>query len=308
MSKDKYKVTNWRQYNEGLKQRGSLRLWIKTEIVEQWKYQGDKKRGGQHQYSDMAIELCLIVRKVYHLPLRQTEGFMNSFFEQSNLSLKAPDYTTISKRSGSLAVDLSVANKGGITDIVVDSTGLKVYGEGEWKVRKHGAGKHRSWMKMHLAADERTQQIQSVTLTTNAVDDATEVSALLKQIPQKVRSFKADGVYDKQKVRKELYEKNIGQVIPPQHNAVESKEELLHLQQRNKAIQTISTIGRAEWKKKEDYHQRSKSETAMFRYKTIVGNTLSARKIENQQVEVRIGCKILNLLLQINKPKAIKVA
>jgi Transposase DDE domain len=307
MSKDKYKVTNWKQYNEGLKQRGSLRLWIKTEIVEQWKYQGDKKRGGQHQYSDMAIELCLIVRKVYGLPLRQTEGFMTSFFEQSNLKLRAPDYTTISKRSSSLSVDLSAASKGTITDIVVDSTGLKVYGEGEWKVRKHGAGKHRTWMKMHVAVDETTQQIQAVTLTTNAVDDATEVSALLKQIPLKVRSFKADGAYDKRKVRKELYEKNIQQVIPPQHNAVESRDELLHLQQRDKTIQTITAIGRAEWKKKENYHQRSKSETAMFRYKTIIGNTLSARKIENQQTEVRIGCKILNLALQINKPKAIRV-
>src|SRR3982751_5133074 len=118
MSKDKYKVKNWSEYNEGLKQRGSLRIWINTEIVQQWKYQGEIKRGGQQQYSDMAIELCLIVRKVYHLPLRQTEGFMNSFFKQSSLSLTAPDYTTISKRSSILAVDLSDASKGGITDIV----------------------------------------------------------------------------------------------------------------------------------------------------------------------------------------------
>jgi hypothetical protein len=308
MSKDKYKVTNWRKYNEGLKQRGSLRLWIKSDIAEKWKYGGDKKRGGQQEYTDMAIELCLIVRKVYHLALRQTQGFMDSFFEQSNLNLRVPDYTTISRRSSSLAVDLSVANKGNITDIVADSSGLKVYGEGEWKVRKHGAGKHRTWMKMHVAIDETTQQIHAVTLTTNAVDDATEVSSLLQQIPQKVRSFKADGAYDKLKVRKELYEKNIQQVIPPQYNAVASKDELLHLQQRDKAIKTIATIGRAEWKKQENYHQRSKSETAMFRYKTIIGNTLSTRKIENQKTEVKIGCKILNITLQTNKPQSIKVA
>ena len=308
MSKDKYKVTNWSKYNEGLKQRGSLRLWIRSDMAKKWKYQGDKKRGGQQKYTDMAIEVCLVVRKVYHLALRQTQGFMNSFFEQGNLNLRAPDYTTISRRSSSLPVDLSVVNKGNITDIVVDSTGLKVYGEGEWKVRKHGAGKHRTWMKMHVAVDETTQQIQAVTLTTNAIDDAAQVSALLPQIPQKVKSFKADGAYDKRKVRKELYEKKIQQVIPPRHNAVTSKTHPLHLQQRDKAIQTIAAIGRAEWKKKEDYHQRSKSETAMFRYKTIIGNTLSSRKIENQQTEVRIGCKILNLTLQTNKPKAIKVA
>lgn len=308
MSKDKYKVVNWSDYNEGLKQRGSLRLWIKSDIAQQWKYQGDKQRGGQQQYSDMAIELCLIVRKVYHLPLRQTEGFMTSFFEQSKLSLTVPDYTTLSKRSGNLSVHLSSVNKSDITDIVVDSTGLKVYGEGEWKVRKHGAGKHRTWMKMHVAVDETSQQIQAVTLTTNAVDDATEVSALLQQITQKVKSFKADGAYDKTKVRKELHGKNIQQIIPPQHNAVISKGKQLHLQQRDEAIQTIAIIGRTEWKKQQHYHQRSKSETTMFRYKTIIGNTLSARKIENQQTEVRIGCKILNITLQTNKPKSIKVA
>jgi len=209
MSKDKHKVTNWKEYNDGLKQRGSLNLWIKTEVIEQWKQQSEKKRGGQQQYSDLAIEVCLLVRKVYHLPLRQTEGFMNSFFNQMGLTLSVPDYTTICRRSDTLTIDLSVTNNGDITDIVVDSTGLKVFGEGEWKVRKHGTGKHRTWMKMHLAVDETTQQIQAVTLTSNAIDDATEVPALLQQIPQKVRSFKADGGYDKVKVRKELYEKNI---------------------------------------------------------------------------------------------------
>jgi hypothetical protein len=308
MSKDKYKVINWKEYNEGLKKRGSLRLWIKADIAEQWKYKGTKKRGGQQQYSDIAIELCLVVRKVYHLPLRQAEGFINSFFKQSRLSLKAPDYTTLSRRSNDLPVQSSAKNKGGITDIVVDSTGLKVYGEGEWKVRKYGAGKHRTWMKMHLAIDETTQQIQAVTLTTNAVDDATEVSALLKQIQPKVRSFKADGAYDKHKVRKELYKKNIQQIIPPQSNAVVSKKLRMHLQQRDKAIQTITDIGREEWKKQQHYHQRSKAETAMFRYKTLIGNTLSARKTENQQTEVRIGCKILNITLQTIKPKSVKVA
>ncbi len=250
----------------------------------------------------------MIVRKVYHLPLRQTEGFMNSYFDQSGLNFKAPDYTTLSKRSGSLAVQLSAANKGGITDIVVDSTGLKVYGEGEWKVRKHGAGKHRTWMKMHLAVDETSQQIQAVTLSTNAVDDATEVDALLNQIEQPISSFKGDGAYDKSKVRKQLYEKNIQQVIPPQNNAVVSKSAPLYLQQRDQAIHSIALIGRAEWKKQKNYHQRSKSETAMFRYKIIIGNTLCARKTKNQQTEARIGCKILNITLQTIKPKSIKVA
>lgn len=131
MSKDKYKVTNWSEYNEGLKQRGSVTLWINSEVSDQWTYKGNIKRGGQKKYSDMAIEICLIVRKVYHLPLRQTEGFMKSFFKRSNIHLNAPDYTTISKRSGGLSVDLQTVKRGAVTDIVADSTGLKVYGEGE---------------------------------------------------------------------------------------------------------------------------------------------------------------------------------
>ena len=123
MSKDKYKVRNWKAYSEGLKQRGSLRLWIPEDIAEQWKYTGEKKRGGQQQYSDTAIELCLIIRKVYHLPLRQTQGFMKSFVEQAGIDLPIPDYTTLSKRSAGLSVNLSTTGNGLITDIVVDSTG-----------------------------------------------------------------------------------------------------------------------------------------------------------------------------------------
>jgi len=308
MSKDRYKVVNWKQYNEGLKKRGSIFLWIDGNIAGKWQYNGKHKRGGKHLYSDLAIQICLCVRKVYHLPLRQTQGFVTSIFKQSGIFLQVPDYTTISKRSGHLSIDLSPANHKEITDIVVDSTGLKVFGEGEWKVRKHGAGKRRTWMKMHLAVDEGTQQIQAVTLTTNAVQDAAEVKSLLRQINQPVKSFKGDGAYDKNRVRKELFERNIQQVIPPQRNAVLLKKKKAFLEQREKAIKSIEQIGRANWKKQHDYHQRSKSETSMFRYKTIIGPNLSARKFKNQQAEVRIACKILNVFLQTCKPISRKIA
>lgn len=308
MGKDKYKVTNWSSYNEGLKQRGSITLWIQSDQRNTWKCTEDKKRGGQLLYSDSAIELSYIIRKLYHLPLRQTEGFISSLFKQMNWELPVPDYTTICKRGKKLNFSLSIKAKPGITDIVIDSTGLKVYGEGEWKVRKHGSGKHRTWMKMHIAANEETQQIEAVTLTSNSIDDATEVTPLLKQIDKPIGSAKADGAYDKSKVRKELNKRKIKQVIPPQRNAVMSKKKLPHLRSRNKAIKEIKSIGRNEWKKKSKYHQRSKAETVMYRYKTIIGNNLSSRKPETQKIEVRIGCKILNVLLQVAKPVSIKVA
>ena len=308
MSKDKYKVKNWAEYNEGLKQRGSLTLWVHQDIAAEWKQRGKKIRGGQQLYSDLAIETCLVLRKVYHQALRQTEGFINSIFNLVGIKVSVPHYTTLCRRSKGLKTSLAVGGKAGITDIVVDSSGLKVYGEGEWKVRKHGAGKHRTWMKLHIAINGSSQQIEAVTLTTNSVDDATEVKTLLGQIDKPIRSFRGDGAYDKDKVRKVLHKQNIRQVIPPQHNAVLDKKKQAHRAQRDEAIRTIGEIGREEWKKREQYQQRSKVETTMFRYKTIIGESLSARKIEHQKTEVEIGCKILNIMLQTTKPQSEKIA
>ena len=236
-----------------------------------------------------------------------TEGFVKSIFGLLNILVPIPCYTTLCRRSNGLAVDLAATN-GAITDIVVDSTGLKVYGEGEWKVRKHGAGKHRTWMKLHVAANGQTQQIEAITLTSNAVDDATEVEALMSQISKPIKRFMADGAYDKDKVRERLYKDNIRQVIPPQRNAVTDKKKRLHMAQRDEAIEAIKSIGRKEWKIKQGYHHRNKAETAMFMYKTIIGDKLAARKTAHQKTVVAVGCKILNIMLQTTKPQSIKIA
>lgn len=307
LSKDKYKVTNWPAYNAGLKQRGSLTLWVAADIASNWEQACEHKRGGQKVYSALAIESCLVLRKVYHLPLRQTEGFVKSIFGLLNIQVPVPCYTTLCRRSNGLSVNLSAA-KGAITDIVVDSTGLKVYGEGEWKVRKHGTGKHRTWMKLHVAANGQTQQIEAITLTSNAVDDATEVESLMSQINKPITRFMGDGAYDKDKVRELLHKDNIRQVIPPQRNAVAAKKKRPHMAQRNEAIETIKTKDRKEWKIMEGYHQRSKAETVMFRYKTIIGDKLAARKTAHQKTEVAVGCKILNIMLQTTKPQSQKIA
>lgn len=308
MSKDKYKVRNWSKYSQGLKQRGSITVWVTADLIEQWKYQGERKRGGQPQYSDTAIVLCLTVRKVYHLGLRQTQGFMENLFRLMKLDVAVPDFSIMSRRGKALSVDLSAVSGKGVTDVAVDSTGLKVYGEGEWKVRKHGAGKHRTWMKLHIAIDETTQQIEAVTLTSNSVDDASEVNNLLCQITKPVKTFKGDGAYDKKKVRKTLYQRKIEQIIPPQHNAVISDGALDFWQQRDKTIKAIAETSRTKWKQQSGYHQRSKAETTMFRYKTILGSSLAARNKENQITEVKIGCRILNIALQIAKPESYKIA
>ena len=306
MSKDKYKVTNWSSYNNGLKNRGSITLWLNSELTDQWNWRGKSKRGGQYEYSNVAIELCLTIGKVYNLPLRQTEGFIRSLYEQYGWTLMVPSYTTICRRSHKLPVSLRSKRNRGITDIVLDSTGLKVYGEGEWKVRKHGAGKHRTWMKLHLAMDEKSQQIISSRLTSNSVEDSAAAIGLIKSMRCSIGNVKGDGGYDKHKFRRLLKERNIRQIIPPQSNAVINYSGSGYLDERNRAIKKIWKIGSEEWKKQSGYHQRSKVETAMFRYKMIIGDHLSARKNSHQETEVAVGCKILNIMLQVARPISIK--
>lgn len=314
MSKDKYKVCNWRQYNAGLKQRGAITIWISEDVLAAWRYQGERKRGGKRVYSDLAIEICLTVRKVYHLGYRQTEGFVESFFQHAKVGLPVPDYTVICRRSQGLPLRLE-ANKGKpITAIVADSTGLKVYGEGEWKVRKHGWSKHRRWMKLHIALDAEGQSVEAVELTTNSVDDAEVVGQWLPCIEAVVGSFTADGGYDQLKVWQALEQKALAQAeairvcIPLRPNAVMDKQGRSYLVQRNDAIKAIRRLGKPQWKVLSNYHQRSKAETFMFRYKIILGATLQARSFSRQQTEVKVGCKILNQMLRLAKPHSEKVA
>ena len=305
--KDKYKIINWKEYNESLKQRGSITIWISEEALELWKYTGPKLKGGQKKYSDLAIETSLTIRKVYHLKLRQTEGFVNSLIQIMQVNLEVPDYSTLSRRAGKLNISLGNFKDNGNIDIVVDSTGLKVYGEGEWKVRKHGWNKHRTWRKLHIGIDGVTQEIIAEKLTENNIDDADVIEDVLN-VSDNIDSFTGDGAYDKKKVRKILTKKKIKQKIPPQHNAVISKEADYDLQSRDKAIKRIKSIGREKWKQEVGYHRRSLVEVAMFRYKTIIGDKILSRKFVNEKVEVRLGCAILNKMTALGMPVSIKVA
>jgi len=301
--KDTYKILNWSSYNESLKQRGSITVWFGEDAVKSWEYQGKREQGGKIIYSDTAIKTCLIIRKVYHLKLRQTEGFMKSLVSLLGIPLAIPHYSILSRRAGKLNIAIKQFKKQEPIHIVVDSTGLKVYGEGEWKVRQHGWSKHRTWRKLHLGVDPNTHEIVAERLTSNSVDDAEAVADLLKEIPTVVTSFAADGAYDKVKVRKQLVAKGIKQVIPPQKTAVVSKKPPdKALLERDEAIRRIKQIGRAEWKKEVGYHKRSMAEVAMYRYKTILGDKLMSRKFENEAIEARIGCLVLNKMTTLGMP------
>lgn len=311
MSKVTYKVCNWHQYNEGLKRRGQIHIWIQEGVLEEWQYRGKQSRGGKRRYSDLAIETCLIVRQVYHLPLRQTQGFVESFFSHLSLAFTVPDYSTLSRRSATLPLRLQPISGGAkaITDIVVDSTGLKVYGEGEWKVRKHGFSKYRTWQKLHVALSAVDQQIQSVVLSSNSLDDGSALQPLLTPLKGcGVKRLIGDGGYDQHKVRKWLFDQGIEAVIALPKDAVPDQEQRAFLGQRDRDIALIREKGRTHWKEAHHYHLRSLSETAIFRYKTIIGDHLKARTPATQSCEATLGCRILNTMLQLAKPQSVRVA
>jgi hypothetical protein len=307
-AKDKYKIINWKEYNESLKRRGSICVWLSQEALSSWNYGGPKVKGGQRVYSDLAIETCLTLRKVYNLRLRQTEGFINSLFTLLRVPLEIPDYSTLSKRGKDMKISLGDFKKDKKIDIIVDSTGLKVYGEGEWKVRKFGWSKHRTWRKLHICIDGDTQEIIEEELTENSIDDGDVVESILENVPGKINSFTGDGAYDKWKVREKMTKEEIIEIIPPQHNAVLSKKPSQSTNSRDKSVKEIKEIGREQWKKKAGYHKRSLVEVAMFRYKTIFGDKIMSRNYKNEKVEVRLSCSILNKMTAIGMPKSVRVA
>lgn len=304
----RYKITNWSQYNQALKHRGSLHIWMPEELENQWYYQGESQRGAQYQYSDSCIEMACIIREVYHLGYRQTQGFVESLITFRGWKVKVPHYSVINRRHKKLHVDVKGTDTGS-KYIVIDSTGAKVYGEGEWKVRQHGWGKHRTWRKIHLAVDESTGEIESCAMTTNSIDDAAMVGTLLDAVKGKVKKLAADGAYDRKKVYDQLKKRKIKGVIPPRKNARIKKHgnsggrELA----RDRAIRAIRKLGRKRWKKQVGYHRRNIAECTMFRLKSQFGEKLSGRDIEQQKVEVNIRCYALNKMASIGMPVSIKV-
>jgi hypothetical protein len=314
MSKGKYKIRNWSAYNQGLKQRGSINIWIPEQALQHWLYEGKRKRGGKYIYSDAAIESCLLVRQVYHLTLREVEGFIRSFFQLLGLSFSVPDYSTLCRRCSQLRCLIKPSKNQVIRDLIVDSTGVKLYGEGEWKVRQHGWSYHRKWRKLHVALNRENQQVEAVELSKNSTTDAEALAPLLDPIPPVITSVTGDGAYDKVKVRAYLYERSLLQgeellpILSLKHNAVLDRNDTPCLIQRNEDLKAIHKMGRQNWKIYTGFHQRSKGETFFMRYKTIIGGKLKARTLQNQQIEAIASCNILNTMLQLAKPISERVA
>lgn len=301
-----YKVTNWSEYNKSLVQRGDVTIWFSDEALENWKHDNAATKVGRpFVFSDTAIECLLMIREVFKLPYRQTEGFGKSLVAMLGVDVEIPNYSSLAKRASRLDVTSKVARKKGQIDIVVDSTGLKVFGEGEWKTRTHGKSKRRTWRKLHLSVDPDTHEIVAVVLTENSSHDADVVTEMLEQVKQPVKNFYGDGVYDKWKVYDRLVLSDINPVIPPQHNAKikQHGNKLAEPLPRDEAIRNIRQLGLRRWKQEVGYHRRSLVETAMYRMKQTFGSYLKNRAFKNQQTEAKLRCKILNRYAQLGLPQ-----
>jgi hypothetical protein len=311
--KPHYNKRDWRAYDQALKKRGSLTLWFSQEAIDQWieTHTKSAKKGGQKIYSDLAIEVSHTLRLIYKLGLRQTEGFMNSIIDLLGIKLLIPDHTTLSRRAKTLLLSSKPFSSTDPVHIIIDSTGLKVWGEKEWMSHKHGTQERKVWKKLHLCINEEGE-ILSSTLTCHTTSDTSQVSDLLETIEAPIGIFMGDGGYDHGPTYKALEEKQqkqgifhlIKTVIPPNisfHKIKDIDSEDRHFNQ-----DYIENKGRLSWQTHTDYGKRSYVETTIHRYKAIIGNKLRSRDFDNQVSETKIAVQILNKIRTLGIPRAQK--
>jgi IS5 family transposase len=308
--KHTYRIRNWAEYNRALIKRGSLDVWFDEQAISAWR--NDKrtgKRGRPNIYSDEAILCALVLRSVYHLPLRALQGFLLWIFCTMCLNLSVPTYTRICRRAIRLGQKLKRLTNKNPTDIVFDSTGIKVYGEGEWKVRQHGKSKRRVWKKVHLAICPDTHEIVLSQLTESIASDSTTAEGMCKKLSRRTKRVYGDGAYDQSPFYKRLNQLGIKPLIPPRKNArLQDVSVRPWMRSRNDALCAITGLGGNEdarklWKALSGYHRRSLVETAMSRFKGIFGPGFRSRECSRQQAELYAKSLALNKMTRLGLPK-----
>jgi len=310
ISKARYRVENWAAYDAALRRRGDLTIWVSPEAIAAWTPPATGRRGRPSRYSDIAIEAGLMLRLVFGWPWRQTEGLLDSLMRLLGLELPVPDRTTFSRRSADLEVASALAEADAPVTVVIDPTGLKVFGTGEWHLEKHGGTARRSWRKLHLAVDPDTGEVLASDLTTREEGDASLVGPLLDQIARPIGMVLADGAYDGEPIYRAVAARTpeAEVIIPPRATAVPSDAVANAPTQRDQHIQMIAERGRLGWQRTVGYGRRSLGEVAMLRYKTLIGRSLRARSLPTQKVEAAVGCKVMNIMTSLGMPVSRKSA
>jgi hypothetical protein len=302
----KKSIKNWSEYNAGLVRRYDVTVYLANETIFA-PPECSGKRGRPVEYSDGLIELGLTIKAIYRLPYRGLEGFISGLFKLGNCTDKpVPDYTTFCIRASEIDVKVKPSLQSGEPlHLLVDSTGLKIYGEGEWKVRTHGASKRRTWRKLHLMIDEATQQIVIADLTENSTGDQEHLPELLNTVPddKRVGRVTADGIYDTWGCYDAAIEHGADLCTPPRKNAVVPPDKSpLANHPRSDAIRECQERGRTPWKIENAYHCRSLVETAMFRFKTSFGERMFSRTFIRQKTGALVKANTLNIFRDLAAP------
>ncbi len=300
----RYRVETWSAYDAGLRRRGDLTIWVTPEAIAGWTPARSGRRGRPSRHSDLAIEAGLMLRLAFGRPWRQTEGRLGSLMRLLGLDLPAPDHTTFSRRSADLEVASALVRTDGPVTVVIDSTGLKMFGKGEWHLEKHGGQARRSWRKLHLAVNPDTGEILASELTSNEEGDASLVAPLLDQIKRPIGAVLADGAYDAVAALAPKAEV----IIPPRATAVVSGSTETSPTRCDRHIQMINEHGRLGWQRTVQYGRRSLGEVAMMRYEQLIGRSLHARSRPAQKVEAAVSCEVINIMTNLGMPVSRKSA
>lgn len=313
------KIKNWAEYNKSLVKRGNLSIFISDSLIKNGCITTPKKTnepGRPQKYSNELIEFMLTIRELFHLPLRQTAGFVSFLFSSMGIISGIPDYTTISKRMPNVKIryygKAHRNNNEGIV-MLIDSSGFKVFGEGEWKVRKHGTNKRRTWRETHIAINHETRDIVGFINTSAHVHDNTQLLPLLQQVTKnnyRIQTVIGDGAYETKDNYNLVKQFNASMIAPPRKSATYHYDlkdgrlvDVLGWEERNNVIRSVMCMGLDNWKDKVGYHRRSLVENAFYRWKTIFGANLKSRKEETQYTEQCLRAKIINRFNEIGLPK-----
>ena len=310
MAKTRYKVSNWPEYNRALKNRFRLTVLMSEDVFSGWYASPSGKRGAPRRYSDIAIRFALTLRVLFNLPLRGCEGFVEDVLWLLRMDIECPDYTTLCRRGKILDIRLRPVGRGEHVFLVVDASGLKIYGEGEWKVRIHGVGKRRTWRKLHIGVDADTSEIVAGALTTADVHDSEMLPDLLEGMEEAVEAVAGDGAYDTREDYDAILKVGAKAVIPPRRRAKiwrhGNRGDPPHARDEN--LRYIRKHGRKKWKEESRYHKRSLAETAFFRIKTIFGERLRSRDFDNQATEAFLRLSLLNRMTELGMPESYPVS
>src|ERR671938_543973 len=292
----------------GLRARGSLTVWFTTEAIEAWRAEARTTRGGQPRYSSLAIATALTLRAVFRLALRQTEGLIASILALLGLDLPVPDHSTPSRRAETLELPRPEAGSAPV-HLLVDGTGLKLCGPGEWLIEKHGTRTRRSWRKLHIGVDADTGQILAAELTGPEIDDGAQVGPLLDQVEGSVASVTADGAFDRDDVYAEVAARHpdAAVIVPPRSSAVPSQTAETAPTQRDRHLTAIAEHGRMGWQKVSGYTWRALVEADISRWKRVIGDGLRSQTDGRQAREVALAAGALNRMLELGRPEYVRI-